>query len=181
MVFSSLVLLETENKQMKTPLVQAIEKNDPTLVNLLITLGASINTPSFYTRKSPLAVAVSLGHLTIANLLIDKGCDINTTDINSLTILHHAVDSNDVENVKFALKIGLCVDAKDRTGWTPLMRAGRVGNSNSLNTAPEIQISAILNCNDEIIKLLLENGASKTLKDKNGFDFEKHRQLASKI
>nr|XP_966762.1 PREDICTED: fibronectin type 3 and ankyrin repeat domains 1 protein [Tribolium castaneum] len=157
------VLLEVENKYMKTPLVQAIEKNDPTLVNFLITLGANVNTPSFYTRKSPLAVAVSLGHLSVANLLIDKGCDTNTTDINGLTLLHHAVDSGNTESVKFALKIGSNVDAKDCNGWTPLMRA------------------AILSCSDEIVDILLENGASRCLKDKNGFDFEKHKHLAKKL
>ncbi|XP_044271132.1 fibronectin type 3 and ankyrin repeat domains 1 protein [Tribolium madens] len=156
------ILLEVENKYMKTPLVQAIEKNDPTLVNFLITLGANINTPAFYTKKSPLAIAVSLGHLSVAHLLVDKGCDTNTTDINGLTLLHHAVDSDNIESVKFALKIGLCVDAKDCNGWTPLMRA------------------AILSCSDEIVTILLENGASKSLKDKNGFDFAKHKFLANK-
>ncbi|XP_063907642.1 fibronectin type 3 and ankyrin repeat domains 1 protein isoform X2 [Zophobas morio] len=136
------LLLEVENKEMKTPLRLAVEKNDVQMMSLLMS-------------------AVSLGHLAVANFLVDKGCNVNTTDINGLNILHYAVDSDNIESVKFALKHCGCVDSKDSNGWTPLLRA------------------AILNCSNDIINLLLENGASKTVKDKNGFDFEKHKKLAS--
>jgi hypothetical protein len=109
---------------MKTPLVQAIDKNDPALVNLLITLGANVNTASHYTRRTPLMAAVALGHLSVASLLMDKGCSVNATDINGLNVLHYAVDSNNLDSVEFVLKQGLHVDAQDSSGWTPLMRAG---------------------------------------------------------
>jgi hypothetical protein len=114
---------------MKTPLVQAIDKNDPALVNLLITLGANVNTASHYTRRTPLMAAVALGHLSVASLLIDKGCSVNATDINGLNVLHYAVDSNNLDSVEFVLKQGLHVDAQDSSGWTPLMRAGDTGDS----------------------------------------------------
>lgn len=36
----------------------------------------------------------------------------------------------------------------------------------------------ILNCDIDIIKYLLDNGADKATKDNNGFDFYKHCQLS---
>ncbi|KAJ3643964.1 hypothetical protein Zmor_026644 [Zophobas morio] len=118
------LLLEVENKEMKTPLRLAVEKNDVQMVGLLITLGANVNTSSLYKKMSLLMSAVSLGHLAVANFLVDKGCNVNTTDINGLNILHYAVDSDNIESVKFALKHCGNVDSKDSNGWTPLLRAG---------------------------------------------------------
>ncbi|XP_018572987.1 uncharacterized protein LOC108912277 [Anoplophora glabripennis] len=117
-------LLETENKENKTPLVQAIESGDIQILQLLINLGASTNTPLFFNKRTPLMVAVYNGKLQMASILVDKGADVTATDINGLNVLHYAVDSGTLENVKFALNLGLDVNCKDNKKWTPLLRAG---------------------------------------------------------
>lgn len=118
------LLLEVENKDFKTPLIQAVEKKDLSLVTLLITLGANVNNPSSYTKRSPLMVAVSSEALNIAAFLVDKGCNTKAQDVNGLNILHYAVDSNNIESVKFCLQQDIDVNKTDRNGWTPLHRSG---------------------------------------------------------
>ncbi|KAJ8978030.1 hypothetical protein NQ317_013558 [Molorchus minor] len=117
-------LLETENKENKTPLIQAVESGDPQIVQLLIILGANINNPLQYNKRTALMVAVYRNRLQIASTLIEKGADIHATDVNGLNVLHYAVDSNHIDNVKFALQAGICVNSRDNQGWTPLVRAG---------------------------------------------------------
>lgn len=68
-------------------------------------------------------VAVYNNRLAIASLLIDKGANVDNADINGLNILHFAVDSGCIDNVKFALKF-VEINCKDNMGWTPLLRAG---------------------------------------------------------
>ncbi|KAJ8917849.1 hypothetical protein NQ315_010762 [Exocentrus adspersus] len=154
-------LLETENKENKTPLVQAIETGDVQVLQLLINLGANVNTSLFYNKRTPLMIAVYIGKLQMASILVDKGAVTTATDVNGLNVLHYAVDSGSIENVKFALNLGLDVNCKDNKQWTPLLRA------------------VILNISEEIINLLLANGADVKNKDKNGFNFETHRYIAS--
>ncbi|KAJ8960035.1 hypothetical protein NQ318_009472, partial [Aromia moschata] len=152
-------LLEAENKENKSPLIQAIEGGDIQIVQLLIILGANVNNPMYYNKRTPLMSAIYRNQLHIAGILIDKGADVYAVDINGLNILHHAVDSNNIDNVKFALGTGIDINSRDNHGLTPLLRA------------------VISNASDEIISLLLENGADKNLKDKNGLDFDKHRAI----
>lgn len=118
-------LLNVENKENKTPIIQAIEKNDVIIVNLLITLGANVNTPLFYNKRTPLMISVYNGYLDIASLLIEKGANKNSKDINGLSVLHYAVDSNRSDAVKFCLEFVQDINQRDNNGWTPLLRAGR--------------------------------------------------------
>ncbi|CAC21249.1 11L protein [Yaba-like disease virus] len=74
--------------------------------------------------------------------LLDHGYDINQKANNSLTPLHYAVLTNNVEIVKLLLSKGVNVNATDRYGCSPLYYY--------IMTKKE---------NYEIIKLLLDNGA----------------------
>ncbi|XP_076253497.1 ankyrin repeat and SAM domain-containing protein flippy [Rhynchophorus ferrugineus] len=153
-------LLNIENKERKTPLIQAIQNDDMQILQLLITLGANVNKPLLVTQRTPLMYAIYDGHLKAASLLIDKGADIFSKDINGLNIMHYAVDSDKLESVKFTFNAKININEQDNKGWTPLYRA------------------VILKCNPEIIQYLLENGADPTLKDNNGFDYYKHSKLS---
>lgn len=102
--------------------MQAIENNDLATVTFLINMGANVNTVTMYTKRTPLMLAIFNGNLEIAQMLCDKDADVNLKDINSLNILHFAVDSNRITNVEFALKLVSNVDEKDCNGWTALMR-----------------------------------------------------------
>lgn len=168
-------MLEAENKENKTPLVQAVEKNDIVIVNLLITLGTNVNNPLFYNQRTPLMISIYNGFLDIASLLIEKGANKYTKDINGLNILHYAVDSNILQSVKFCLEILEDTDLKDNKGWTPLLRAGRFYNN--CNYSVNTFFSALVNASQDIIQLLLARGANRDIKDNLGFDFQRHLSL----
>ncbi|KAG5898104.1 hypothetical protein JTB14_027461 [Gonioctena quinquepunctata] len=153
-------LLEAENKENKTPLVQAIEVGDVQMLQLLIALGSSVNRALLYNKRTPLMIAVYEGQLQIASILIDKGANVDAVDINGLNILHYAVDTDRIESVKFCLSIMKDSNCKDNNGWTALIRA------------------AILNSSEKIISLLLDNGADKEIKDRYGLDFDIHRKIS---
>lgn len=65
------------------------------------------------------------GHLKIAQFLVDKGANINLKDVNGLTALHYAVDSNILASVEFILMRISDVNVQDNQGWTPVLRAGK--------------------------------------------------------
>ncbi|KAK4875081.1 hypothetical protein RN001_011503 [Aquatica leii] len=155
-------LLETANKESKTPLIQSIENQNYQMVSFLVNIGANVNNSSLITQRTPLMVALYYSNLQITKFLIDKGADLKAVDCNQLTALHHAVDSNIFENVKFCLDYDFYVNAVDNKGWTPLLR------------------SVILECDDDVIKLLLQNGTDLSIKDKRGLDFYKHLELNNK-
>lgn len=114
--------LETHDKNNKTPLILALQNDDVAMVTFLFNLGANVNTATMYTKRTPLMLALFNGKLDVARILCDKGADPNLKDINGLNILHHAVDSNFLSSVEFALKFVSDIDVKDCNGWTPLMR-----------------------------------------------------------
>lgn len=93
-------------------------------MQLLITLGANVNTSLLYNKRTPLMFAIIKGHLQIASILIDKGADIQAKDVNGLNSLHYAVDSNDLKNLTFCIQHFSNLDCQDNNGWTPLIRAG---------------------------------------------------------
>lgn len=72
-------------------------------------------------------------HTRITQLL-DAGISINTPDASGMTALHHAVDSNNPEAVKFLIEHGASLTAKTNTGWTPLHIAAQDGNKDIIAT-----------------------------------------------
>ncbi|XP_056640808.1 fibronectin type 3 and ankyrin repeat domains 1 protein [Diorhabda sublineata] len=156
-------LLDTENRENKTPLIQSIEFNDIQMINLLISLGANVNKSVIYNKRSPLMIAIEKGRLQIARFLIDKGADVFARDINDLNLLHVAVDTNNLENVKFCFELIRNANFKDNKGWTPLLRA------------------AIMEVSKDIIDFLIENGADTSVRDNNGIDFETHCLLTGAV
>ncbi|KAK5644467.1 hypothetical protein RI129_005767 [Pyrocoelia pectoralis] len=152
-------LLECVNKEGKTPLIQAIEQDDLQMVTFLLNIGANVNNSTLITKRTPLMVALFRNNIHISNLLISKGGDASAVDCNNLTAFHYAVDSNIINNVELCIQHKFNINASDNKGWTPLIRA------------------VILNCCDEILLLLLKNGADASLKDKRGFDFKAHLKI----
>ncbi|GJQ75927.1 hypothetical protein Trydic_g17986 [Trypoxylus dichotomus] len=157
------LLLELENRENKTPLAMVAENDDLPMANLLITLGANVNTPLMWNNRTPLMISIFHGNLQIATLLLDKGADVSIKDCNGLTAMHYAVDSGNLENVQFIVEHGLDINVVDSKGWSGLLRA------------------VVMDCSDKIIRYLVENGADLSVNDKNGFNFYKHCEISGRV
>lgn len=94
------------------------------MANVLISLGANVNSPLISNKRTPLMAALFYGNLQIAAILLDKGADSSLTDCNGLSATHHAVDSGRLESVEFAIEREFDINLPDNKGWTPLLRAG---------------------------------------------------------
>jgi hypothetical protein len=91
---------------------------------------------------TPLQLACFFGHAAVAEYLVDQGADIHAVARNAMQVqpLHAAVAGQYVEIVKLLIAHGANVNAKQQSGFTPLMAARQ-------------------NQNKEIQALLLEAGA----------------------
>jgi ankyrin repeat protein len=90
----------------------------------------------------PLGLAAYFGQREIAEYLLDRGADPNSPSRNrqSVTPLHSAASSDNVEIASALIKKGADVNAKQQGGYTPLH-------------------SAVQNGSSEMVELLIRNGA----------------------
>ncbi|KAK9722445.1 Ankyrin repeats (3 copies) [Popillia japonica] len=130
------------------------------MASLLITLGANVNAQLMRTKRTPLMISLFHNNLHISALLLDKGADTSLKDCNGLTCMHYAIDSGNLETVRFVVEHGIDINVADNKGWTGLLRA------------------VVMENNDEIVKYLLQNGADINVKDTNGFDYYKHCEIS---
>ncbi|MHB0999150.1 MAG: ankyrin repeat domain-containing protein [Armatimonadota bacterium] len=141
-------------------LITAIQKTDIKTLRELLESGIDANTRDQYGR-SALIYAVVDGNTEVVKILIENKADINMRDNEGWTALHAAAEEYRVEIAKILLNNGAEVDAQDSYGNTPLFRA-------------------IINSRErgELIKLLLQHGADKNMK--NYSDVSPH-ELAENI
>ncbi|MBN2403227.1 MAG: ankyrin repeat domain-containing protein [Spirochaetes bacterium] len=66
-----------------SPLMKAVNKNDVTTVNALLSQGADINENKNTYKYTPLMLAVYNGNYKMTKVLIDKGADINENNNNN--------------------------------------------------------------------------------------------------
>lgn len=118
-------LLEIENKELKTPLIQVIERGNIQMVQFLLNMGANPNTSTLIGGRTPIMIALFHGYIQIASLLVDKGASLTAIDVNNMTPIHYAVDSNNISSIKFCILQECNVNVQDNKGWTPLLRAGK--------------------------------------------------------
>ena len=116
---------------------------------------------------------------------------ISEKDKYEFSILHGAVMSESEELIKFLIKNGADVNAKNDEGITPLhivlypeiaqilIAHGAVINAVSKNGDTPLHVMAAEGDQTlDVVELLLENGADKSIKDKQGktaFDIAKSR------
>jgi ankyrin repeat protein len=102
------------------------------------------------TINQKLLVAASEMNVTAVRNLIERGVNINFANERGITPLHKAVFISDKAMVESLLEYKPNVDLQTKDGRnTPLMLAAEKGNAN-------------------ILKLLLDNGANKKLKNRKG-------------
>lgn len=176
-----------------TALIDAILWKSEDVVRILIDRGADVNlsTGSF---GSPLVAACVQGRLEIVKLLIEKGADLHTKNLvghsallatassreskldlfehmirqgldplqgdkRGSNCLHYAARAQKSDHIKWILEYGINVNVTDSNGWSSLHWA-----------------VASTDDSTELVKLLLERGGDKSIRDKQGrtaFDIAK--------
>ena len=182
-------MAENYSKVEGTMLIDAIQKEDLENINVLMSMGMSVNE-SDANGTTPLEAAIDCGNLEIVRLLLMGGADVNLTysrdteddtDI-PFTPLLHALDYEEDAIALALVKAGAKLDTKNHEGATPLHLAV---NSNYDKLVDEmIQHKSSVNAKDDdgytalmvaamigsknILKKLLDNSARINDQDENG-------------
>lgn len=134
-----------------TPLIAAAINGHKEVAELLILFGANVNA-QVKDGQTALLLASYYGHLEFVNILLAAGSDVNVRlpvneeyNVSGETALTTALIERHSEVAKSLILAGADLNVQSTYGWTPLMRAARNGDI-------------------EIVKLLLEKGADKSLK-----------------
>lgn len=172
------------NKDVRSkPLEQAaIMGGDLDIVKLLLDKGAKVDS-KYVNGVTPLWLAVSHGHKAVVELLLKKGANIESKNYSGQAPLTAAVINNDASMVMFLLEKGADINSKDGDSRTPLWWASERPRAaiakllleKGAHVDPQDDdegktplILAVIEGDESIVSLLLQNGASCTIKDKYG-------------
>ncbi|KAM3171532.1 hypothetical protein ACTXT7_016440 [Hymenolepis weldensis] len=116
-------------KKAPTTLHEAIAQRDVTSIRDLID-NKKVN-PSFFPDNpttTPIIEAMKVKCPYIMFLLHNRGADLTRTDNNGRNALHHAALRNDIISINFLINRKCPKDARDNSGFTPLVMAIRNNN-----------------------------------------------------
>ncbi len=136
---------------------------------LLIEAGADVNAKD-NKQDSPYLYAGAEGKLEILKLTIAAGADLKSINRYGGTALTPAAHHGHVEVVRYLVTTDVDIDQVNNLGWTALLEAVILGNGNETY--------------QEIIKILLDAGADKSISDNNNdspLDHAKVRQQVEVI
>ena len=128
-------------KNGKTPLMFAIEKQNTDIVNLLLKNGANVNKTNIFGENS-LIFALKTSNKELVELIINQNVRVDNQDINGKTALIYAIETNkDISLVELLLNKKANINIRTNNGMTPLMYASKFAH------------------NKDIIVYLIKNGA----------------------
>ena len=110
--------IHLDNKYGYTPLMQAVMRNDPNMVNMLLDKGARIDQKNFYTELTPLMMAVDNGSLEMVELLLARKANLNLQDERGRSALMHASAARQPKIAQRLLQAGADATLKDKQGRT---------------------------------------------------------------
>eukprot|EP01126_Amoeba_proteus_P003913 TRINITY_DN1131_c0_g1_i17.p1 TRINITY_DN1131_c0_g1~~TRINITY_DN1131_c0_g1_i17.p1 ORF type:complete len:169 (+),score=34.84 TRINITY_DN1131_c0_g1_i17:598-1104(+) len=122
-----------------------VRNGDQVLLEQLLNAGGNINLQDS-NGKTLLHVAIQEGRWEIVDLLLKKRADPKLTNEGEVSCLHFAAAQGDKNGFVKILSLGLDINAVNKNGKTPLHVASEKGHL-------------------DVIKVLLMNGASTTIKD----------------
>jgi uncharacterized protein len=96
-----------------TPLICAIIRGYEKVVDLLLSSGAGVNTPSGGDESTPLMHAAAHGHASLVKVLLERGGDVHALDNQGNTALTIAAAGGSTEIVGLLLARGSPIDRQD--------------------------------------------------------------------
>ena len=115
----------------QTALHKAAAKGDDSIVQLLLSKGASIEARDFF-KSTPLHRAAENDQTSTVELLLSKGASIEARDISNWTPLHCAARYGHTSTVELLLSKRASIKARDTSNWTPLHCAACYGNTSTV-------------------------------------------------
>ncbi|MCT4628625.1 ankyrin repeat domain-containing protein [Winogradskyella sp.] len=161
----------TKDKDDRTALSMAVSRNSIEVVKFLIEKGAKVNLVdkegnslmyyllNTFKAKNPEAFKTKLEILTKA------GLDVTKTQGKGKTLLHLAIEKNNLQLLKRVSEFKIDVNAKNKDGLTPL------------------HLAAMKSKNEEMLKYLISIGADKAIKtdfEETVYDLAKENELLQK-
>ncbi len=116
--------LECVDGEMNTPLLLAVEKGLPDIVQRLINRKAEVNSDNRDKHQTPLHIAAKYGYTKIVSMLLEAGAEINAQDgLEGNTALHLAAQCNSSKTVEVLISEYANVYIKNCCGRTALDEA----------------------------------------------------------
>jgi tankyrase len=131
--------------------LNAVNQGSKKLIDLFVRGGINVNVRN-NDGESGLQIALRNGFTIIANILLGAGADADVKNATGLTTLQVVCEKKTPGYKELAeelIMVGADVNVRDQKGWTPLMRA--------ISTADQ-----------DMVALLLKNGANPTLETPKG-------------
>lgn len=114
-----------------TPLMFAAARGDPRITEYLIKHRAEVNRRNEI-GQTALMIAALEGHKSIIEQLVLAGADVGAVDNEKRNVVAWAATRGDLPEVISALVVfGADYNARDISGFTPLMRAALLGHADS--------------------------------------------------
>lgn len=110
-----------EQDRLNLLLACAIMEHDEKKARDLILLGADVNRKSAI-KETPLGLAIEYKLISIVKVLIEYGADVDAY-IGDWPPIMFACENDNAEMVKVLIDAGANINARDKLGWTPLLKA----------------------------------------------------------
>lgn len=168
--------------QRETPLHCAVFGNKPSVLQLLVKAGVSVNCLAHPGKQTPMYNAVLNQKIDMVEQLINLNADVNVKDASSVTPLHHAISSQNNDIIRLLIQKGASLEDKTIDGLTPLhiavidgteesarllIDSGACLSVTSTHGETPLHFAAELNCARKV-QLFLQIGADVNSIDCNG-------------
>ena len=152
--------LEARDPELEqTPLMRAVLADHVAVAQLLIAMGADPDAFD-YRQDTPWVTTGVTGSVPMLEALLPGAPDLGIPNRRGGTPAHPAAERGHVEYIARVVQLEIDVNLVNLNGWTPLLEAVVFGDGGSAH--------------QDIVRILLENGADADIRDANGVSALEH-------